>query len=162
LRHLGYSLNAVLDHRKVVLALLVLLALCSITSTLTYAGLSVNQTLASTGTITVSPNLAVYADSQCTQPIVSINWGNLAIGQTVTRIIYVKNTGTGASLNLDMRPVNWSPAGANNYLTLAWNPDTSRIMPNESTAVDLTLSVSPSIFDVTVFSVQISITGTAP
>ncbi len=50
------------------------------------------QNLNNTATIK-AVGVGVYSNSQCTQPVSSIDWGVLTPGQTYTRVIYVKNMG---------------------------------------------------------------------
>ncbi len=126
----------------------------------TYAALTTSQNLGSTGGINVSASLGVYSDSACNTAITSVNWGNLTCGGTTSQTVYIKNTGQGVSLALSMNPSNWSPSSANNYMTLSWNQEGTRINPGQSVAAKLTLTASSSIVDVTNFNVQISITGT--
>lgn len=111
------------------------------------------------GTVNVSANLGVDSDSACTIPVTSINWGTLNPGGNTAQTVYIKNTGSGLSLALNMTTSNWS-TGANGQITLTWNQENTRLNPGQSVAAILTLNVSPTIADVTNFSVQITITGT--
>ena len=126
----------------------------------TFAAVTISQNLASSGAISVSPNMGIYSDAACTVPISSISWGTLAAGGTNTQTVYIKNTGSGVSLTLSMATSNWTPAAANGPIAITWNKEGTRLSPSQSTAANITLTVSPSIVDITTFSVQISITGT--
>jgi uncharacterized repeat protein (TIGR01451 family) len=127
--------------------------------TVTTAGLlSVSQSVSSTGTVTAI-NVGVYSDVYCTQNLTSIDWGTMAPGDTVTRTIYVKNTGN-SQITLSMTKTNWNPAGANGPITVSWNKESTTLNPGVSTAATLTLSVSSGISGITTFSVNIVITGT--
>jgi uncharacterized repeat protein (TIGR01451 family) len=127
--------------------------------TVTTAGLlSVSQSVSSTGTVTAI-NVGVYSDAYCTQNLTSIDWGTMAPGDTVTRTIYVKNTGN-AQITLNMTKTNWNPTGANGPITVSWNKESTTLNPGVSTAATLTLSVSSSITGITSFSVNIVVTGT--
>jgi hypothetical protein len=55
---------------------------------------------------------------------------------------------------------NWTPASANGNMTLTWDKENTRISPGQSVPAILTLSVSPTIVDITDFSVQINVIGT--
>jgi hypothetical protein len=126
--------------------------------TLTTAGLlSVNQSIPSSGTVTTI-NVGVYSDNACTQTLTSIDWGTISPGTTVTRTIYVKNTGN-TQVTLSMTTNSWSPASANGPLTLTWNREGTALNPGISTAATLTLTVSSSVSGITTFSVNIVITG---
>jgi hypothetical protein len=127
--------------------------------TLTTAGLlGVSQTVPSSATIT-TVNVGVYSDSACTQTLTSIDWGSISPGDSLTRTIYVKNTGT-VQITLSMTKTNWNPPSADGPITLTWNREGWTIDAGQSTAATLTLSVSSSISDITTFSVNIVITGT--
>jgi hypothetical protein len=66
----------------------------------------------------------------------------------------------GTSLSLSMATSSWTPASANGPVTITWNQAGTRLAPGQSTAAVITLSISPTIADVTSFNVQITITGT--
>jgi hypothetical protein len=112
------------------------------------------------GQVTTSANLGVYSNSACTAPLSSINWGTLPAGGNITQTIYIKNTGIGLSLTLSMGTSNWNPVGSNGSITLTWNQGGTRLQPGQSVAANFTLTVSPTITDVTNFDVQINIIGT--
>jgi hypothetical protein len=126
----------------------------------TFAAISSNQNISSSGTVNVSANLGVYSDSACQNSLSSINWGTINPGANITRTIYIKNTGSGLSLTLSMNTTSWNPSSANGPMTLTWNQENTRLTPGQIQAATLTLAVSPTIADVTNFSVQINITGT--
>jgi hypothetical protein len=125
----------------------------------TYAAISVNKSINTSGSIAASPGLGVYSDSACTVPITTIDWGSISPGGTVTNTVYVKNTG-GSSLTLSMAASNWNPTSANGPLTITWNKSGTTLTSGQSTAATITLSVSSSITGITSFSVQITISGT--
>ena len=142
-------------------AIVIILVVTSLALTFTtYAALSTTQNVNSTGTITVSANLGVYSDNNCQNTISTIDWGNITPGANITRTVYIKNTGTGVSLALSMGTSGWNPTTANGPIAISWNRDATRLIPGQSVAANLTLSVSPSIVDITNFSVQVTITGT--
>ncbi len=145
--------------KPVIVTALVLIAM-TLTVT-TYGAISVSKSLSSTGSINVSANLGVYSDPACNITLSSIDWGPITPGSNITKTIYVKNTGTGASLTLSMSPSNWSPATASNYITISWNKEGTKLSPGTSTAATVTLAVSSNIVEITSFNVQITITGTA-
>ncbi len=128
----------------------------------TFAAITTSTNMSSTGTVSTSAGLGVYSNSQCTTSLSSINWGTLTPGGTTTQTIYVKNTGTGLSLTLNLTTSNWSPTSANGPITITWNQQGTDLQPGASVAAILTLTVSSSISDITSFSVQISISGTNP
>jgi hypothetical protein len=127
--------------------------------TVTTAGLlSVNQTIPTSGTVT-TVNVGVYQELDCTNNLTSLDWGTLSPGDTVTKNIYVKNTGD-RRLTLSMTKTNWNPAHANGHLTLKWNKENNVLNVDQVATATLTLSVSESISGIDSFSVDIVITGT--
>lgn len=142
----------------VTILLLVILAITLVYTT--YASVNVTKNISSTGSINVSANLGIYSDSACQNALTTINWGNIAPGGTTTQTVYVKNTGSGASLSLSLTTSNWTPSNANGPITITWNQENTRLAPGQSTAAIITLTVSTSITDITNFNVQITITGT--
>ncbi len=148
--------------RKLSLATVITLTIVGLLLTLTtYGAVSVSTTLSSTGSITTSANIGVYSDSACTTPMTSIDWGTTSPGSSITRTIYVKNTGSGVSLTLSMTTSNWNPVSANGPITISWNKEGTVLTPGQSTAAVITLSVSSSITGITTFGVQILVTGAA-
>ena len=120
--------------------------------------LSANQAVPSTGTIT-AVNVGVYSDSACTQNLTSINWGSISPGDTVTRTIYVKNTGNSV-ISLTMTKTNWNPSAANGPIAITWDIENWWLNPDDQFTATLTLSVSPDVSGITDFSLEIVITGT--
>ena len=145
---------------KHTIAIALLLMVIAIAATCTsYAALSVNKSVSTTGSVTVSPELTVYSDSACQNNLTSVNWGTPTPGTNVTKTIIVKNTGSGVSLALNMSASAWNPTSANGPITLTWDQEGTRLNPGQSVVAVLTLKVSPTIVDVTNFSVLISVSG---
>jgi hypothetical protein len=145
--------------RKISMGAMIAVAVTGLFLTMLTAGvLTSSQTVQSGGTIT-AVNVGVYSDIGCTQNCTSIDWGTLAPGNSMTRTIYVKNTGT-VSVTLSMATANWVPSNANTYLTLAWNRDSYVLAAGNSVSATLTLTASASAGSITTFSFNIIITGT--
>jgi len=102
----------------------------------------------------------VYADESCTQPISSIEWGSLQPGNSVNRIVYVKNSGS-TDVVLGLLTENWNPAAADDYLSLSWDYEGNALDIDAVLSVTLTLSVDPSVSGVTDFNFDIVIIGSA-
>jgi archaellum component FlaG (FlaF/FlaG flagellin family) len=144
--------------RKVSTGAIIAIVVIGLVLTATSAGLlSVSQSVSSSGTVTAI-NVGVYFDVSCTQTLTSIDWGSVSPGGSVTRIIYVKNTGN-AQITLSMTKTNWNPTAANGPITLTWNREGTTLNPGQSTTATLTLGVSSSISGITTFSVNVVITG---
>jgi len=63
------------QNRKIILAVTALTTIAIILSASTYAALSTNQNLSTTGEVNVSANLGLYSNSEFTTPINTIIWG---------------------------------------------------------------------------------------
>ena len=110
--------------RKLSIGATIAIAVTGLFLTLIAAGvLTSSQTVQSSGTVT-AVNVGVYSDIGCTQNCTSIDWGTLSPGNSTTRPIYVKNTGT-IPITLSMTTTSWVPSNANTYLTVTWNRENS-------------------------------------
>ena len=128
----------------------------------TMAAITINQNLSSGGTITSGPNIGVYSTSACTgSQMTSISWGSVEAGGSASQIIYIEDTGA-AQMAPSITISNWSPSGANTYISITWSTLPAEIQPGVSNAiaVTLTLTVSSSITGITTFSNSITISGT--
>jgi len=144
----------------IIVALAALIMIGVSLTLLTFATLSISTTLTSTGSVSSTANLGLYSDSGCTTPLNSINWGTITAGGNVTETIYIKNISSGLALTLNIATSNWSPSNSNEYLTISWNQNGTRLQPCTSTSATLTLIVSPAEVGITTFNAQILITGT--
>jgi hypothetical protein len=145
--------------KKISTGAIIAIVMVGLILTVSTAGLlSISQSISSSGTVTAI-NVGVYSDSYCTQTLTSIDWGTISPGNSVTKTIYVKNTGN-AQITLSMTKTSWNPAGADGPVTVTWNKESTTLSAGASTAATLTLSVSSGISGITTFSVNIVVTGT--
>lgn len=101
----------------------------------------------------------VYSDNDCTTTLPTVNWGTLYPGDTKTQIAYVKNAGN-LAFSLDLSAVKWTPAEAEQYITLSWDyVEGSEMKSNDVVKVILRLDVSPDIQGVNDFSFDIVVTA---
>jgi hypothetical protein len=136
------------------------LALTGITLTVVVlAALNASTTVPLNGTINTSANIEAYSDIACTQLVTALNVGNVDPGSTVSRTIYIKNTGN-IPLTLSMAASGWSPTGANTYLTLSWNRQDDVLDAEDSVSATFELTVASDTGSLTSFSCSITITGT--
>jgi len=126
-------------------------------SAVTFAFLSSQRAIPSSGLV-VSVGVGVYSDAGCTVNVTSVDWGSVYPGESVSRVVYVKNTGN-APITLGMATGGWNPAVAEGQLAISWNREGASLSPNGSIAATLTLTVSASVHDVASFSANIIITG---
>jgi len=137
------------------LAIIVVVMLLSLS---TLGLLTISQNISSSGTIT-TVNVGVFSDSQCTQPLSTINWGSVSPGSTVSRTVFVKNTG-GLPLTLSMSTSSWNPVAAGDFMAITWNSENAVLIAGDSVSAELVLTVDSDITEVTAFSVNIIISGT--
>ena len=126
----------------------------------TYAALTANSGVDAVGRVTATANLGIYSESTCQTALTSIDWGTLTPGTSITRVIYIKNTGSGVSLSLGLTTSNWDPAIANGPITVSLDKTGTRLSPGQSTAASITLTVSSTIADISNYSLVMTITGT--
>lgn len=100
----------------------------------------------------------VYADSGCTTALSSVVWGEITAGSSVHRTIYVKNNGD-SGVVLSLQTENWSPASADDYMSLSWSYDGSTLQSGQVLEIILTLSVSADCPEMSSFSFDIVIVG---
>jgi hypothetical protein len=148
--------------KRAKLGLVVILSLTIIAIALTcttYAALTTNRRVDATGSVSATANLGIYSDSTCQTPLTTIEWGAPTPGTSITRIIYIKNTGVGVSLSLSLTTSNWDPAIANGPITVSLDKTGTRLSPGQSTAAIITLTVSPATVDISNFSLVMTIIG---
>lgn len=139
---------------------LILIAVClAAVSAVAVTGLlTASRTISSSGTVKAI-NVEVYWDSGLTNVVSEIDWGTIESGGSVTKTIYITNTGNTA-MTLNMTYYGWVPAEAGNYITLSWDKEGLTVDPDAVVAAVLTLSVSETISGIESFSFNIVIEGT--
>jgi hypothetical protein len=143
--------------QKISIGVIIALAATGIFLSLVTAGLIATQTVPSNGTVS-AVNVGVYSNSQCTTNCTSISWGTLYPGNTTTRPIWVKNTGT-VPVTLTMTNAGWLPTTANTVLTITWNRQNTVLNAGQSIDATLTLTAASNTGSLTDFSFNIIITG---
>ena len=126
-------------------------------SAVTLAVLNVQRAIPSSGLV-VAINVGVYSDAGCTLNLTSIDWGSVYPGGSVSKTIYVKNTGN-APITLSMTTASWNPTIAAGQINLAWDRENTVLNAGQSTSATLTLSVSQNVSGVTSFSMNIIVAG---
>lgn len=145
---------------KLGLAVILILIITAVSLTCTtYAALTTNRRVDSSGSVTTTADIGIYSDSTCETPLTSIKWGAPTPGTSIARTIYIKNTGIGASLSLGLTTSNWDPTNADGPITVSLDKTGTRLSPGQSTAACITLTVSPTIEDIYNFNLVITITG---
>jgi len=104
-------------------------------------------------------DVEVYWDSGCTDTVTAINWAILEPDVSLTKTVYVKNTGN-APLTLSMTSSGWIPPEAETHIALSWDKEGATLEPGAVVGAILTLSVSAAIYGIVDFSSTITIEGT--
>ena len=102
----------------------------------------------------------VYSDVGCTSRLTEVEWGSIEVGDSVERVIYVRNSGD-AEVVLSLLTDNWSPAAASDHMAVSWDYDGSTLRSGEVLEVVLSLDVDASIPVLGEFSFEIIIVGSA-
>jgi|YelNatPaOPRAMG01_1025707.scaffolds.fasta_scaffold05274_11 hypothetical protein len=143
--------------QKVTLSAVLAIAVAGMVATAVGA-LVVTRTISNVGNVQ-AVGLSVYWESSCTNVVSSIDWGALTPGSNNPKTIYIKNEGN-VPVTLSMTTGNWNPSTASNYISLAWNRESTVLAAGSVVSAVLTLTVSSSISGITSFSFDITITGT--
>jgi hypothetical protein len=155
----AHAKNVVIDLRKKVnLGVILLTVSFAIVAGFAVSGLLTTQKkLTNTGSVKAI-NVEVYWDFECTQVVSSVDWGAPEPGDPINKTVYIKNSGT-APMTLSLSCSDWNPVEAENYLTLSWDSEGTEINAGEVIPAVMTLSVSPSVTGITVFSFDSLIEG---
>ena len=121
-------------------------------------GLSASRTIGIRGALKTI-DVEVYWDSGCTDTVTAVNWAILEPDASLTKTVYVKNTGN-APLTLSMTNSGWIPPEAEDHITISWDKEGATVEPGAVVGAFLTLSVSSAIYGITDFSSNITIEGT--
>ena len=119
--------------------------------------IQVSSTLSNVGTVKAI-GIGVYWNAGFTNRTTTFNWGTIDPGSQKAFTVYIHNEGNTA-ITLSQSASNWNPSAASNYLTLTWNYNGQTINAGGNVQVTLTLTASPSITGITVFSFDIILTG---
>lgn len=107
-----------------------------------------------------SINIDIYWDDRCKRVVKHIDWGTLEPGSSSTKTIYIKNKST-IPLILRVHSLNFQPLEAEECLTLVWDKEGFILEAGGIIEATFTLSTSNSASNVTKFSFDIIIEGTA-
>ena len=152
--------NGKLKKTPIVASALAAIAIVGLFLAMAASGVLVSsQTVPNSGIVAASANVGVYSDYSCTQSVSSISWGTISPSSSITRTVYVKNTGS-PQLTLSMTKTNWNPASADGPITLTWDRESTQLTANQVTLATLTLSASSNTNGITTFSFNVVISGT--
>ncbi len=104
--------------------------------------------------------VGAYWDSECAQPVTSIEWGELTPGSTSQVNIFLRNEELSRSCFAFMNTEEWNPPEAAYYLSLDWDYNSENIGLGETVLVTLFLKVDRYVHGITDFNFNIIIFGT--
>ena len=140
-------------------SIVAVVAMALFATVLASGGVVTSRKLSASGVISTT-NLGLYSDYACTQTLTSISWGDISPGSTVSKTIYVKNTGS-QPITLSMSGDNWYPDSAAAVMTLGWDKEGVVLSAGQVAISNLWLSVSSGVSGIGTFNVDIVISGTA-
>ena len=116
-----------------------------------------NTTTALTVTTPVETvNLDLYSNKNHTSTLTYIDWGNVTQGTSKTFMAYAYTTST---LTLKASTTDWVPEDARDYLTLSVSTANGKILPEQTTPINFTLTVAFDAPPETDFSFTITVIG---
>ena len=99
-------------------------------------------------------DIGVYWDENCSLMVYSIDWGILSPGEVREVVVFVRNEGNESFLFI-LRPENWVPENASDYLSFSWSCEDNKVEVGEVVKVTQNLFVSPVITGISNFSFDI-------
>jgi hypothetical protein len=103
--------------------------------------------------------VGIYWDQACTNQTDSISWGRMEAGSTNALTVYIRNEANSAA-SLSLGTSNWTPSASSNYISLDWNYSGQALRVDQVIPLELTLTVSRSIVEITDFRFNTVITTT--
>ena len=104
--------------------------------------------------------VGIYWDQNCANRTISLNWELIDPGSSCNLTVYVKNE-CNSAVSLGLCTSNWAPSSSASYISLSWNYTGQVLKTAEVIPLELKLTLSPTIIDITDFSFEtiISTTG---
>jgi hypothetical protein len=103
-----------------------------------------------------SIEVGVYQDANCTDPVEGIDWGIIEPGESKTEIAYLRNEGNW-EFHLSVYAANWTPPETESYMSLTSNYQGQSIAVGSTVRVELVLSLSEDVKDITSFDFDLVI-----
>lgn len=86
-------------------------------------------------------NVAVYENQIATIPLIHITWGNISLGETLNKTIYVENQSPFA-IFLNFNVSNYNPLSFETDITIAWDYDGTTLIGGEVRELELSMNVA--------------------
>jgi hypothetical protein len=103
--------------------------------------------------------VGIYWDQACTNETVSLDWGHVAAGSSISLTVYVKNEGDSA-VSLWLSTSNWNPTTSSSHMSLNWNYSGQILNTGQIIPLNLNLTVDPTITGITNFTFDTTMTTT--
>lgn len=123
---------------------------------LTIGGFGLNNSVVQANSVE-GLGVGIYWDQACTNRTLSLNWGLLEVGSSNNLTVYIRNE-CKSDVSLALSTSNWTPSATSNYISLNWNYTNQVLKTDEVIPLELTLTVSPTITDITDFNCETIIT----
>lgn len=104
-----------------------------------------DRSIPTTGTVKLQ-NLEIYSGDvkyDSTSGAVYVDWGELTLGASKNATFQVKSN-SNVDVKLGLNVTNWAPKGIEDYLTISWDYNGTRLYPEEAIPVTVNLTVSAS------------------
>lgn len=141
-----------------IIILLTIMSMAVASVVLTSGILFGSRTINNAGNVN-SVGVGVYWEQECTNEVVTVDWGYIEPGSTQNVIIYIKNEGN-TPMTLNLTTDSWSPVPAPTYIALVWNREGAQVNGYSTLETTLTLTVSSNITEISTFNFNMTITGT--
>ena len=141
-----------------IIILLTIMSMAVASVVLTSGILFGSRTINNAGNVN-SVGVGVYWEQECTNEVVTVDWGYIEPDSTQNVTIYIKNEGN-TPMTLDLTTDSWSPVTAPTYIMLVWNREGAQVYGYSTLETTLTLTVSSNITEISTFNFNMTITGT--
>jgi len=119
-----------------------------ILSTVVYGAYNYYVNIDSTGNVE-AVNIEIYWDSERTNKVENINWGNISPTETKIVTIFIYNSGSDP-VYLQLNSKDWYPIQVEDAMILDWNYDNNSIAPSKGIFVNISLTMVQPLEDTTI------------
>ena len=102
--------------------------------------------------------VGIYWDQNCTNKTNSLSWGMTDAGSSYNLTVYVRNE-CNSAVTLALNTSNWVPSASASYISLSWNYTGQVLKTAEVIPLELKLTVSPTIVDISEFSFKTTVSA---
>jgi len=152
----AFSLH--LKKKESLINILVIIGLVASISTaiVTFGSTSHFFIIGSGGTVNLPIGVGFYWDSNCTNPVSFLDWGDIQPGSTINVTVFVRNEGS-QTISLNITAENWYPIETASYMIFSIDYMGQKVNPQETVQITLSLTTSSSIEEITSFNFDINV-----